>query len=87
MICQVYATMLKYSIENGKGPRGRSFAYLLRNAAWLCNLKLQTGKQFFKSLPLYSIPCQVIEIHNKRVSVFAVICLVKIRFCLAWWNV
>ena len=90
--------MLKNCIEKSEDPRGRSFASLV----WLCNLELQTGRQFFKSSRhLYGyvisnfkqvdsfsslrqfVRCQVIEIRNERVSVFAVICLVNIRFCLA----
>ena len=41
----------KYCIGKGKDPR--PFAWLERSAAWLRNLKLQTGKQFFKSSPVY----------------------------------
>ena len=61
-ICQVYATMLKYCIEKGKDPRGRSFPSLARNAAWLCNLNFKQVNSS-KSSPVYSM-FKLIEIRR-----------------------
>ena len=38
----------------------------------------------FKQVNSFSSLRQFIEIRNKRIFVFAVICLVNIWFCLAW---
>ena len=67
--------MLKYCIEKGKDQCGRSLTYYVQNAAWLCNHEIQTGKQFFKSSPVYST---FIGTCNKRVFAFAVTCLMNI---------
>ena len=64
--------MLKYCIEKGKDlRRGRSFASLVRNAAWLCNLNFKQVNSL-KSSPVYSM-FKLIEIRtcNKRAFVFA----------------
>ena len=46
------------------------FCVIVWNAAWLCNLELQTGKQFFKSSPVaVATDSMFIEIRNKRICV------------------
>ena len=86
-ICQVYTIFKVLVFEKGKDPRGRSFAKHVRNAAWLCNLKRETGKQFFKCSPfIRSLVKYVIKKNKERSCVCSNVYPVNIRFCFAWSN-
>ena len=66
-ICQVYAKMSRYCIVKSTW---KILRVIVRNAAWLCNLELQTGKQYFKSSRQLQLQYSMfIEIRNKRICV------------------